>query len=74
MNIRVNPIVFYVYINFVILKKKYLADRTNKKVQYGCQGKSWLFSDHSERTLYEIYSSCTLFSGGSLNSGQHYPF
>ena len=36
---------------------KCLANRAFKIVQYGCQGKNCLFSDHSERTLCEIYSS-----------------
>ena len=34
-----------------------MANRAFKIVQYGCQDKNCFFSDHSERTLCEIYSS-----------------
>ena len=36
---------------------KCLANWAFKIVQYGCQDKNCFFSDHSERTLCEIYSS-----------------
>ena len=39
-----------------IFKNKCMANRAFKKVQYGCQGKNCLFSDHSKRTKWEIYT------------------
>ena len=45
-----NPIIFLFFY-------KCLTNRAYKKVQYGYHGKNCLVSDHTERTLCEIYST-----------------